>query len=172
MHRKQAESAHHSSLTRYLFDLLSTAGGIYGLIIVAGVIIVSNNLTAATWEALLAVVATLVVFFAAHAYAATLAEMSNRDLSFLAALRRGVADSIGMIAIGIFPVLVLLLGVLGILKPVNAVWLALLLDVLLLGVLGWFVTAARIQSTLARFGGALLTSAFGGIIIALKALIH
>lgn len=153
-------------------ELVSSAGGIYGLIVVSGVIVVTRNLTGSSWEALLAVVGTLLVFFAAHAYAATLAEMSHHRLSFPAALRAGIGESLGMLVIGFIPVLVLLLGVLGVLQPVDAVWLALLIDVLLLGFLGWAVTAARLRSPWARLGGAMITAAFGGLIIALKALIH
>ncbi|WP_336624961.1 MULTISPECIES: hypothetical protein [unclassified Microbacterium] len=153
-------------------ELVSSAGGIYGLIVVSGVIVVTRNLTGSSWEALLAVVGTLLVFFAAHAYAATLAEMSHHRLSFPAALRAGIGESLGMLVIGFIPVLVLLLGVLGVLRPVDAVWLALLIDVLLLGFLGWAVTAARLRSPWARLGGAMITAAFGGLIIALKALIH
>ena len=58
------------------------------------------------------------------------------------------------------------------LRPVDAVWLALLTDVILLGLLGWGITAARLRSAWARFGGALVAASFGGLIIALKALIH
>lgn len=155
-----------------IVDLASSAGGIYGLIVVSGVIVVSRNLTGSSWEALLAVVGTLLVFFAAHAYAATLSEMSRHGLAFTAAVRAGIAESLGMLVIGLIPLLVLLLGVAGVLRPVDAVWLALMIDVILLGLLGWGITAARIRSAWARFGGALVTASFGVLIIALKALIH
>lgn len=158
--------------TSLLVELGSSVGGIYGLIVVSGVIVVNRNLTGSSWEGLLAVVGTLLVFFAAHAYAATLSEMSQHRLSFPAALRAGFSESAGMLVIGLVPVVVLLLGVTGILRPFDAVWLALLIDVLLLGLLGWFVTAARLPSPWARLGGAAVTAGFGGLIIALKALIH
>ena len=152
--------------------LFSSTGGIYGLIVVAGVIVVTRNLTGSSLDALLAVVGTLLVFFAAHTYAATLAAMSHQKQSFPDALRHGAAESVGMIVVGLIPVLVLLLGVLGMMRPMDVVWLALLVDVVLLGFLGWGVTAARLPGTWARVGGALLTAGFGGILIALKALIH
>lgn len=155
-----------------LIELVFSTGGIYGLIVVSGVIVVTRNLAGSSWEALLAVVGTLLVLFAAHAYAATLAEMSHHRFSFPVALRNGIAESLGMLVIGLIPVVVLLLGVIGLLRPADAVWLALLIDVLLLGVLGWAVTAARLRSPWARLGGAVVTAGFGGLIIALKALIH
>lgn len=160
------------AIPRRLLEVSSSAGGIYGLIVVSGVIVVTRNLTGSSWEALLAVIGTLLVFFAAHTYATTLGEMSRHDLSFRAALKRGLTESIGMIVIGVIPILVLLLGVTGVLRSVDAVWLALIIDVTLLAILGWAVTAARLQNPWARIGGALLTAGFGGMIIALKALIH
>lgn len=51
---------------RRLLEVSSSAGGIYGLIVVSGVIVVTRNLTGSSWEALLAIVGTLLVFFAAH----------------------------------------------------------------------------------------------------------
>ena len=155
-----------------IIELASSAGAIYGLIVVSGVIVVTRNLTGSSREALLAVVGTLLVFFTAHAYAATLSEMSRHELTFAAAVRVGVTESLGMLAIGLIPVLVLLLGVTGVLRPVDAVWLALLTDMILLGLLGWGITAARLRGAWARFGGALVTASLGGLIIALKALIH
>jgi len=43
--------------------------------------------------------------------------------------------------------------------------------VLLLGLLGWAVTAARIRNPWPRLCGVLRTAGFGGLIIALKVLI-
>lgn len=166
-----AESARPRAGARFV-ELISSAGGIYGLIVVSGVIVVTRNLTGSSWEALLAIVGTLLVFFTAHAYAATLSEMSHNGLTLAAAVRAGVAESLGMLVIGFIPVLVLLLGVTGVLRPVDAVWLALLIDVILLGFLGWAITAARFRSAWARLGGASITAGLGGLIIALKALIH
>lgn len=169
---RDARRSGRAVASRRVLEVSTSAGGIYGLIVVSGVIVVTRNLTGSSGEALLAVVGTLLVFFAAHAYAATLGEMSRHGFSFREALKRGLAESIGMIVIGVIPILVLLLGVIGVLRPADAVWLALLIDVLLLGVLGWAVTAARLRNTWARLGGAILTAGFGGMIIALKAFIH
>ncbi|AXK44570.1 hypothetical protein [Brachybacterium saurashtrense] len=161
-----------STAPRKLWELSSSAGEIYGLIVVSGAIVVSRTLTGSSWEALLGAAGTLLVFFSAHCYAATLAEMGRERLPVRDALRRGLADSVGMLAVGAAPLLVLLLGVVGVLRPSSAVWLALLVDVVLLGVLGWAVAATRLRSPWARLGGALVTAAFGGALIALKAFIH
>lgn len=156
-------------------EMFASAAGIYGLIVVSGVIAVSRNLAGSSAEALFAIIATLFVFFAAHTYAATLsylAGMDHEDRSFKEALRFGFLESTGLFLVGLIPVAVLSLGVMGLLRPVDAVWLALAIDVVLLGLLGWAVTAARLPGFWARLGGAMLTAAFGGIIIGLKVLIH
>jgi hypothetical protein len=67
---------------------------------------------------------------------------------------------------------VLSLGVVGLLRQTDAVWGALVVDGILLGVLGWFITAARTKSFWARIGGTLLTAGCGAIMILLKVLIH
>src|SRR6218665_1107871 len=154
--------------------LATSAEGIYGLIIVAGMIVVSRELTASSGDALISVVATLFVFFAAHVY--------SSSISWLApgagrrtpgdALVHGIRESSGMIILGAVPLLVLLLGVLGILRDANAVWLALGTDILLLGLLGWFIAASRSKSLWVRLASMLVTAAFGGVLIALKALVH
>ena len=107
--------------TSRFVDLVSSAGGIYGLIVVSGVIVVTRNLTGSSWEALLAVVGILLVFFAALAYAATLADTSHSELPFLHALRSGLSESLGMLVIGFVAVVVRLLGVIGVLAPSDAV---------------------------------------------------
>ena len=80
--------------------------------------------------------------------------------------------SIGMLGVALVPLAVLALGVTQVLDDDDAVWLALIVDVVLLGAVGWWITAARSTNVWRRIGGALLTAAFGGVLILLKALIH
>lgn len=87
----QPHSQGHSDPHSGLAALVRSSEGIYGLILVAGMIVVSRNLTATSGEALLSVVITLVVFFAAHVYAATVSWMAaGEDRNVPEALRRGV----------------------------------------------------------------------------------
>lgn len=158
---------------RMIGSLATSADGIYGLVVVAGMIVVSRNLTGSSGEALLAVIATLVVFFVAHAYATTVARLAAAERGGLAdAIRHGVRESAGLLVVGAIPVLVLALGVVGVLRHTDAVWIALAVDGLLLGVLGWFITAARTPRLWARIGGTLLTTGCGALMILLKALVH
>ncbi|MGB4136406.1 MAG: hypothetical protein WA971_07575 [Microbacterium sp.] len=164
---------HRSVASWRISSLATSAEGVYGLIVVAGMIVVSRNLTGTSAEALFAVIATLLVFFAAHVYAATVARLAvPGDGGVGNAVRHGVHESLGLLVVGAIPVLVLALGVLGVMKHSEAVWVALAVDGALLGVLGWFITAARTPNLWARIGGAVLTAGFGALMILLKAMIH
>lgn len=157
----------------YLSSLATSAEGIYGLILVAGMIVISRNLAGSSGEALSTVLSTLLVFFIAHVYAATVARLAKAENGGLGeSLRHGIRESLGLLVLGAVPVFVLSLGVVGLLRQTDAVWGALVVDGILLGVLGWFITAARTKSFWARIGGTLLTAGCGAIMILLKVLIH
>lgn len=156
-------------------SLFTSAGAVYGLVLVAGMIVISRNLTSTSIEALLVVLATLVVFFIAHVYAGTvgyLADPVHRDAGVREAIRIALRDSAGLLLVGIVPLLALLLGVSGVIARSDAVWLALAVDLLLLAILGWVITATRTPRIVWRLGGALLTAALGGVMILLKVVIH
>jgi len=158
-----------------LASLLTSAGAVYGLVLVAGMIVISRNLTGSSLEALGVVSATLLVFFGAHVYAVAvgrLADPAHSDERVGEALRHGVTESAGMLLVGLIPLLALLLGVIGAIRRTDAVWLALAVDMLLLGALGWIITSARTSRFWRRLGGALLTAALGCVMILLKVLIH
>lgn len=154
---------------------LLSEGAIYGLVLVAGMIVVSRNLAGSSWDALNTVLATVVVFYAAHVFADTLTGLTASDghkRTFRESFRHAIRRSFGMLGVAVVPVVVLALGVTDVLDDADAVWLALYVDVALLGAVGWWITATRSPSFWVRAGGALLTGAFGGILILLKALIH
>ncbi len=155
--------------------LFLSEGAVYGLVLVAGMIVVSRNLTGSSFDAFLTVVTTVFVFYIAHVFAHTLAGLAGPEgekrqvgQSFRHALRR----SSGMLFVAIIPLAMLSLGVTKVIDDDNAVWLALVVDVVLLGVLGWLITAPRTPSFWGRLAGALLTAGLGGILIVLKAFIH
>lgn len=160
----------------WISALATSAEGVYGLIVVAGVIVVSSDLNdATTADVVLSVATTLLVFFIAHVYAASLSwltTMHGEGQGFLAAVRHGLTESAGMLLVGALPVLVLGLGAVGLLRATDAVWLALAVDVLLLCLLGWFIAAIRTPQIWIRLSSALITAAFGGALILLKAAVH
>jgi hypothetical protein len=112
-------------------------------------------------------------FFVAHVYAATVARLAEQGTGGLReSIRHGIRESFGLLIVGMIPIMVLALGVLGLLRQVDAIWIALTIDGILLGVLGWFITAARTPSFWARIGGVILTAGCGALMILLKVLIH
>jgi hypothetical protein len=154
--------------------ILMSEEAIYGLILVSGMIVVSYNLTGTSLSALVTVVVTVLVFFCAHVYAGTLARLAATDgkAGLPESLRGAVHHSLGMLLISLAPVAVLLLGVTRVVDDDTAVWFALFIDALALGILGWLAVAKWTKHFWLRLASALLTAAFGGILIVLKAFIH
>jgi hypothetical protein len=154
--------------------ILMSEEAIYGLILVSGMIVVSYNLTGTSLSALITVVVTVIVFFCAHVYAGTLSRLAATDgrAGLPESLRGAVQHSLGMLLISLAPVAVLLLGVTRAVPDDLAVWCALIIDALALGILGWIAVAKWTRHWWLRLASALLTAAFGGILIVLKAFIH
>ncbi len=153
-------------------SLAMSAESVYGLIVVAGMIVVSRNLTGDFAEALFSVIATLFVFFSAHVYAVAASHLAAKTGGVGQAVRHGVRESVGLLMAGAIPIAFLALGVTDVINGEDAVWLALAADVVLLGILGWFIAASRTRSLWVRISSVFVTAAFGGVLIALKALVH
>ena len=154
--------------------ILMSEEAIYGLILVSGMIVVSYDLTGTSISALVTVVVTVIVFFAAHVYSGTLARLAETDgkAGLPESLRGAVYHSLGMLLVSLAPIAVLLLGVTRAVDDDVAVWFALIIDAVALGILGWLAVAKWTRHFWLRLGSALLTAAFGGVIILLKAFIH
>ena len=154
--------------------ILMSEEAIYGLILVSGMIVVSYDLTGTSLSALVTVVVTVVVFFCAHVYAGTLSRLAATDgrAGLPESLRAAVRHSLGMLLISLAPVAVLLLGVTKAVPDDLAVWFALLIDTLALAILGWVAVAKWTHHWWLRLASALVTAAFGGVLILLKAFIH
>ncbi|HEX5730044.1 hypothetical protein [Microbacterium sp.] len=154
--------------------ILMSEEAIYGLILVSGMIVVSYDLTGTSLSALVTVVVTVIVFFAAHVYSGTLARLAETEgrARLPESLRGAVYHSLGMLLVSLAPIAVLLLGVTRAVDDDVAVWFALIIDAVALGILGWLAVAKWTRHFWLRLGSALLTAAFGGVIILLKAFIH
>lgn len=154
--------------------ILMSEEAIYGLILVSGMIVVSYDLTGTSLSALVTVVVTVIVFFAAHVYSGTLARLAETEgrAGLPESLRGAVYHSLGMLLVSLAPIAVLLLGVTRAVDDDVAVWFALIIDAVALGILGWLAVAKWTRHFWLRLGSALLTAAFGGVIILLKAFIH
>jgi ABC-type multidrug transport system permease subunit len=140
----------------------ATDEGVYGVILVAGMVFLS-------------VVGTVIVFWAAHVYAGTVAHHGFEDGRIIgirdslgAALRR----SWGLLVSALIPCSILLLGVIKAVPDAVAVWTALWGCVAVLAVLGYIAFARRGARWHIRLLGALATAGFGILMILLKAGIH
>lgn len=110
------EALGHRRRQSQLVELMTSTDGVYGLVLVAGMIVVSRNFSTDPWQTLTVVAATLAVFFAAHVYAATvsqLVDLDRTDASLGRAFKQGVIHSLGLLVMGVVPVALLFIGAIG-----------------------------------------------------------
>ncbi|WP_125098834.1 hypothetical protein [Leucobacter chromiireducens] len=155
---------------------LATEQGVYGLILVSGLIATASSAGATSFRVLLFVAVTVAVFWLAHVYSSIVAGHGRADeLGAPRQLRHTVGhaarEARGMLAATVFPAAALLLGVFGVLPDRAANWLAMWVCVAALGVLGYLAYVRLGARPLARIGGALVTASFGIIIILAKAIV-
>jgi len=152
--------------------ILMSEEAIYGLILVSGMIVVSAQGT--SFEALITVAVTVIVFFAAHVFAGTLDRLAATDghAGLRASLRASAHQSGGMLLASVPPLIILLLGATRVIDDSSALWAALIVNTVLLGALGWVAVARWSTHWLPRILSAVTTAAFGGVLILLKAIIH
>ena len=152
--------------------ILMSEEAIYGLILVSGMIVVSAQGT--SFEALITVAVTVIVFFAAHVFAGTLGRLAATDghAGLRASLRASAHQSGGMLLASVPPLIILLLGATRVIDDSSALWAALIVNTVLLGALGWVAVARWSTHWLPRILSAVTTAAFGGVLILLKAIIH
>jgi hypothetical protein len=147
---------------------------IYGLILVTGMIVLSNSIAGTSLNALITVVVTVLVFFAAHVYAGTIAHLATQhghgDVGI--SLRAAAWRSLGMLVASVIPIVILLLGVSHVIDDDTAIWTALIVDTVMLGILGWAAIARWSTRFWVRLASALITAAFGGVLALLKAFVH
>jgi hypothetical protein len=154
---------------------LITEESVYGTILVSGMIVVSGAYHSSSWQTFLSVIGTVAVFWAAHVYAGTVAGhgvVEGDQTTLPTALRRSLRRSLGFLLSAVPPAFVLLLGALRVVPDMLALWVALWLGVVILGVIGYGAFALRGSSWPVRILGCLGTAAFGFAMILLKAVIH
>lgn len=149
---------------------------VYGVILVSAMVIVTGQKSDASLDVFLKVLGTVLVFWIAHVFADVVAGFGASDAEDSVSVRKliahGVQNSWGLLAAALIPLCVILLGAIGVLSDDAAVWAALSIDVVLLGVLGYLAVARRTRRQGPRIGGALLTAGLGVAIMLMKAFIH
>lgn len=154
---------------------LSTEEGVYGLILVAGLIAVAGSTGQGPVQTLAFIAITVGVFWAAHVYAGTVAAHSGNaaaHVSLGVAFRHSLTRSRGLLTAVIPPAIPLVLSALGVFEARTADWLALWAIVGVLAILGYLAYSRKGAAIHVRLIGAASTAAFGIVIILAKALLH
>ncbi|WP_313811265.1 hypothetical protein [Glutamicibacter sp.] len=160
---------------RVLRPGFGTEAAVYGTILVSGLIALSAVHGESSVIALVTVVVTVLVFWAAHVYAGTVAELGAQGeahISVGTALRRSLKHSFGMLTSAAIPVLILLLGTTRLIPDDVANEIALWSGTVILAFLGYVAFLRRGSPIWARALGALTTASFGIVFIILKAWVH
>lgn len=160
---------------RALHAAFATEQAVYGVLLVAGLIVVSGLHASSSLEVLITVVFTVLVFWLAHVYAGALARHGVRDgqqVGVRESVRASLRASAGLLVSALVPCAVLLLGTLRVVPDRLAEWAALWVCVAILGVLGFVGFRRRGASPLMCVVGALSTAAFGALMALLKAFVH
>jgi hypothetical protein len=160
---------------QWMRDRFVTPDAVYGLILYAAIVGAVSDDDSDSVEVLVFSVISLVIFWGAHVFAATIAShgvKGGHEVTLGSAVARSVRHSSGMLYAAILPSLVLLLGVFHVLDTDDAVSLALLAAMVVLGVLGYQAFAQRGSHVIVRVLGALGTALFGLFMIILNIAVH
>ena len=165
-----------SPSTNEFSKYLSTGAGVYGLILVSGLIATASSAQASSLRVLVSVAVTLGVFWLAHVYSEAVGDHGRTGADgtptrLRDAIRESVRRTWGMLLAAVLPAGALLLGVFGVLEDWTANWLALWVCVGVLAMLGYRSYHKRGAPMHVRLLGALATASFGLIIIAAKAIV-
>ena len=150
----------------------SIAGTVYGTIVVMGVVTAGAGSAHGTWELIAIVVSTVLVLWVAHVYAHGLGEAIGRGrrldrAEFVSVARRELAIPLAAVA----PTCALALGAFGLFADGTALWLAMAIGLVTLGVQGARYSALEGLGRLGTVESIGLNLAFGLVIVALKALV-
>ncbi|WP_157155945.1 MULTISPECIES: hypothetical protein [unclassified Diaminobutyricimonas] len=173
--RSERSDADQSSADQLFLATFATEQSIYGVILVSGMVVVAGAGGGTSWEVFTTVVFTVIVFWAAHVYAGTVAQhnlVPGQPSSLPDSFKHSLLQSYGLLTSAIVPSLVLLLGATEAIDDLSAIWAALWTGVAVLAVLGYRAFARRGAPWWARLAGAAGTATFGIAMILLKAFIH
>jgi hypothetical protein len=169
---------------RYKFDRLAevwlgrrrdgAARAIYGTILATAVTVaLSEDKGADPRELVAAVAGTAIIFWLAHAYAALMGERAgSRDSSSWRSPKTVLADEWPLVESALPPIAALALGAFNVLSRDAAVSAALAVAVAELTLWGYVAGRRMGAGIVGAAGAAMVNGILGGLIVALKALIH
>lgn len=147
------------------------AAGIYGTVITAAIIDTAGG-HVSTWELVVSVFVTLLVYWAAEQYAHLLGEETQEGrLPSWAQTRTSLAATWPMVAASFIPLFVLALARLAGASDSAAAWAGLIVALLLLVYHGWSAARAASLQGKALLGATLMAAGLGVVMILLKELV-
>lgn len=152
-----------------------TEESVYGIVVTSGLIAATGGPGADLWTVFTTVATTIVVFWAAHVYAGTIAGRRGAydvRTTVSADFRRSLERAAGFLLSALVPALILMLGALEVVNDSYAIWAALWSCVAILAFLGFFAFRRYNSGWLMCIVGAIITTSFGIAVILLKAVIH
>ncbi|MGR0221049.1 hypothetical protein [Agromyces sp. ZXT2-6] len=152
-----------------------TEESVYGVILVSGMIVLAGGHGDSSWTTFWTVLVTVLVFWAAHLYAGTVAHHGmddHRTVGLREAFRISFRRSLGLLVSALIPSFILLLGATRAVPDSLALWSALWAGVIVLAVLGFIAFRRRGASMLMQVLGSLATAGFGLAMMLLKAFVH
>ncbi len=153
----------------------ATEESVYGVILVAGLIVVSGSHGATSISVFWTVLITVVVFWLAHLYAGTVAGHGigeDKAVGLSESFFKAFRHSLGLLFSAAVPCAILLLGATKAIDDTVTIWLALWTCVAVLAVLGWIAFARRQAPWYMRVIGSITTAGFGLVMILAKAFVH
>jgi hypothetical protein len=148
-----------------------TADAVYGLILYAALIGAVSDEESTAVEVLFVSASSLLIFWGAHVFAGTITTHGEKA-ALGEAIRHSVRHSSGMLWAAILPSVGLLLGVLHLVSPDDAVSWALLTATVILGLLGYQAFAGRRSPIIVRILGGIGAAVSGTVVIALNIAVH
>jgi hypothetical protein len=152
-----------------------TEDTVYGTILYSALIATVSTDGDDALDVLVISALSLIVFWAAHIYAGTIASHGVKDgeeVSLRSAFANSVRRSNGMLYAAILPSIVLLLGVVHVVSYEHSVDYSLWVNIVLLAVLGYLAFAERRARIIIRILGALGSAFFGLLMIVLNTAVH
>jgi hypothetical protein len=153
----------------------SLAHAVHGLVLFLAVVGATYLSGYPTWRVLVLASGTVVLFWAAHVYAHSMAHQNAGDGTWrdeLATVRAEARHSLPMLEACIVPTIPLAMAALGIIPIQHAYTASVAIGTLTLGVVGYLSTRNRKASVRRSLAAAVVTGGIGALIIAAETFWH
>lgn len=161
---------------RSIAQAITTEEGVYGLILVSGLVAASGSSGSPVWRTLAFTGVAVIVFWIAHVYAGAMAAhgtpgADGRPTPMRASIAAATRRSRGLLAATLPAAIPLLLGAIGVLSGPTATWISLWVCVGVLAMIGYVAYSRRGAKWWVRILGSMSTASFGIAVILAKAFV-